>query len=183
MEHSAPGASSRWFTSANALTGLRLLAAPLLALAILDGLALEALALFVLAVATDFLDGAVARRRGEATALGGLLDHTTDAAFVVVGLSALAVAGPVPGLLPWMIAAAFLQYAIDSRASGRRALRASSLGRINGIAYYVLLGIPVVRDGLEILWPPDGWVAVIGWVLVASTAASMIDRLVAARSR
>jgi CDP-diacylglycerol--glycerol-3-phosphate 3-phosphatidyltransferase len=180
MEHSAPGAGSRWFTIANALTGMRLLAAPLLALVILDGLAREALALFALAVATDFLDGAVARRRGEVTPLGGLLDHATDATLVVLGLGALALAGPIPWPLPFMIAAAFLQYAIDSRASLRRPLRASSLGRINGIAYYVLLGIPVVRDGLAMLWPPDAWIAALGWILLASSAASMIDRLTAA---
>ena len=78
-----------------------------------------------------------------------------------------------------MIAAAFLQYAVDSRALAGLPLRASQLGRWNGIAYFVLLGIPVVRDGLGIGWPPAGLVLALGWLLVASTAASMGDRLLA----
>ena len=58
------------------------------------------------------------------------------------------------------------------------------LGRWNGIAYFVLLGIPVVRDGLGIGWPGDVLVLALGWALVASTLASMLDRAVAlARAR
>ena len=79
---------------------------------------------------------------------------------------------------------AFAQYALDSRALAGRPLRASALGRWNGIAYFVLLGIPVVRDGLAIGWPPDALVRVLGWALVATTCASILDRLVAlARAR
>ena len=43
---------------------------------------------------------------------------------------------------------AFVQYAVDSRVQESRPLRASSLGRWNGIAYFVLLGVPVLRDAL-----------------------------------
>jgi phosphatidylglycerophosphate synthase len=39
-------------------------------------------------VATDWLDGRIARRFGETSALGGFLDHVTDAAFVSLGLAA-----------------------------------------------------------------------------------------------
>ena len=79
---SAPAAPSRWLTRANALTALRLASAPLLAIAIADGASVAAAGLFVLAVATDLLDGHVARRFGESSPLGGLLDHASDAAFV-----------------------------------------------------------------------------------------------------
>jgi len=170
-------------TRANALTALRLLAAPALLVCMRRGLPAAALALFVLAVATDLLDGLVARRYGEASALGGLFDHASDAAFVVAGLLGVALAGEVPSILPWLIAAAFLQYALDSRALAGRRLRSSQLGRWNGIAYFVLLGVPVVRDGLGIGWPATGLVRGLGWLLVASTAVSVVDRLVALRQR
>lgn len=183
-------AAGEWRTRANALTVLRLAAAPACALAIVCGAPGVALALFALAVATDLTDGRVARRYGETSPLGGLLDHATDATFVSLGCAAIAAGGELPWLLPPMIVAAFVQYVVDSQ-SGRRAavpgarsrwsLRASALGRWNGIAYFVVLGIPVVRDGLALGWPPGVWVRALGWALVATTAVSMLDRLLARR--
>jgi cardiolipin synthase len=176
---SAPAAGSparRWSTRANALTALRVLAMPLLVAAILAGGAAAACALFVLAVATDLLDGRVARRFGEATPLGGLLDHCADASFVAAGLGALAFEGSVPALLPVLVAAAFLQYVLDSRALAGRRLRASGLGRANGIAYFALLGTPLVRDALGLALPGAGVVRGLGWLLVATTLLSMAER-------
>lgn len=163
-------------TAANALTIVRLVAAPVIALAIAYGANQIALASFVLAVATDVLDGKLARRSRTASAFGNLLDHATDATFVSAGLLACAVAGSVPLLLPLLIVAAFLQYVIDSRALRGATLRASALGRWNGVAYFVLLGTPVVRDGAGIGWPPDGLVRGLGWGLVATTLVSMALR-------
>ena len=169
----------RWLTRANALTGLRLMGAPLLAHAVLAEQALLAFAVFWGAVVTDLLDGRVARRYGEVSPLGGLLDHATDAAFVTAGLGAVACTGEVPVLLPWLVALAFLQYTLDSRALAGQPLRASQLGRWNGIAYFVLLGVPVVRDALGIGWPDAVWVEGAGWALVASSLVSMGDRALA----
>jgi CDP-diacylglycerol--glycerol-3-phosphate 3-phosphatidyltransferase len=169
----------RWLTWANALTLLRLACAPLVVCAVASGgsdAALVAGGLFWLAVATDFADGRVARRRGESSPLGGLLDHATDAAFVSLGLAALAWRGAVPAPLPALVALAFAQYAFDSRALAGRPLRASALGRWNGIAYYVLLGIPLTRGLLGLAWPPDGLVCGLGWALVVTTLVSMADR-------
>jgi CDP-diacylglycerol--glycerol-3-phosphate 3-phosphatidyltransferase len=172
----------RWRTWANALTFLRLLAALPLALAIASGASAAALSLFALAVVTDLADGRVARRRGEASSLGSLLDHATDASFVSIGLGALVCAGSVPAPLPLLVAAAFVQYALDSRSLAGRPLRASALGRLNGIAYFVLLGVPVVRDGLSVGWPPDATVLALGWALVVTTLVSMAARLRALRA-
>jgi phosphatidylglycerophosphate synthase len=174
-------ASDELWTSANALTGLRLAAAPALAAAIGADAHLAAALLFALAVATDFADGALARRRGATSRLGGFFDHATDALFVTLGLSALAVRGELTPLLPLLVALAFTQYALDSRVVEGRALRASPLGRWNGLAYYVLLGIPVVRDALGLGWPPRALVAALAIALVASTLASMAMRLAALR--
>ena len=166
-----------WVTRANALTGLRLLLAPCWAVALLQGAARPALALFAVAVATDFADGWVARRYDEASDFGRFADHATDALFVTAGAAALACLGVLPAALPWLIAIAFLQYALDSKALAGAPLRPSSLGRWNGIAYYVVVAVPVVRDALSLAWPGPASVRALGWLLVASTLLSMADRL------
>jgi len=183
-------ASGRWRTRANILTALRLAGAPVCAGAVLNEWHGLALATFSVAVATDWIDGRVARRFGETSALGGMFDHFTDAIFVALGCGALAVRGDLPPALPPLIVLAFLQYVLDSRggvrigdAAPRWPLRASWLGRWNGIGYFVALGIPVVRDGLLLGWPPTGLVRAVGWLLTVSTLLSMADRLRAARSR
>ena len=170
-----------WSTWANALTLLRLLLAPVLALAVLHGESVAAAAILSLAVATDLADGWLARRYGEVTALGGLADHAADAAFVTAGAAALAFAGQLPAPLPWLIALAFAQYALDSRTVVAAGLRPSRLGRWNGIAYYAIVGLPIVRDALGSGWPGAQEVRGIGWLLVVTTLASMLDRARAAR--
>jgi phosphatidylglycerophosphate synthase len=168
---------AHWSTRANALTLARLLLAPALAAAVLSGAPALAAALFFVAVGTDFADGWVARRYREESPFGGFADHATDATFVIIASAALARIGVLPAVLPWLIAAAFVQYALDSRAISASGLVASRLGRWNGIAYYVIAAIPIVRDALALDWPGPALVSALGWVLVASTVASMLDRL------
>ncbi len=173
----AASGSPRWTTRANALTLLRLLAVPALVAAIAAGRPLLASAVFFLAVATDFADGWVARRYGEQSPLGGLVDHGVDATFVTAGCAALAWQCVLPAALPPLIALAFLQYSVDSRLLGGRTLRGSPLGRWNGIAYYVIVAVPIVRDALTWSWPSPELVTSLGWALVATTLLSMVDRL------
>jgi len=170
------------FTLANVVTLARLAATPLLVVDIRAGFHASCGLLFLYAVATDLVDGRLARRRGEASRLGGLFDHATDALFVTGGLGALASMGRVTHVLPVLVMASFLQYVVDSNAHRGRALRASSLGRVNGIAYYVLLGAVLLRDALALAAPSDGAVAFLAWTLVASTVVSMADRAYAAVS-
>jgi phosphatidylglycerophosphate synthase len=172
---------SRWITRANLLSLARPLSAPFLAHAILSGSNGVASLLFAAAILTDLVDGRVARHYGEASPLGGLIDHASDALFVSVGLAALAQAGLIPWLLPICVATAFTQYTLDSRALAGRPLRASALGRWNGIAYFAALGTPIVRDALGLGWPSHDLVRVLAWLLVASTLASMLDRVLALR--
>jgi CDP-diacylglycerol--glycerol-3-phosphate 3-phosphatidyltransferase len=168
---------AHWSTRANALTLARLLLAPALAAAVLSDAPALAAVLFFVAVGTDFADGWVARRYREESPFGGFADHATDATFVVIATAALARIGVLPAVLPWLIAAAFVQYALDSRVISASGLVASRLGRWNGIAYYVIAAIPIVRDALALGWPGRALVSALGWVLVASTIASMIDRV------
>lgn len=170
-------------TRANGVTLLRLGMTPLLVLAIVAGEWRVATLIFTFAIVSDFADGFVARRYGEATALGGLADHAVDAVFVAAGTGALAMAGTLPAPLPPLIVIAFLQYALDSRAGLQRPLRRSSLGSWNGIAYYAILATPIVRDALELAWPSAPALRLAGWLLVASTGVSMLDRLRASTRR
>jgi phosphatidylglycerophosphate synthase len=169
--------SGPWSTRANALTLIRLALAPVLVWALLTQQNLLALGAFGLAVFTDLADGWVARRFGEASPLGGLFDHAVDATFVTCGSAALAWLGVLPAPLPALIAIAFLEYALDARFFESHGLRGSFLGRWNGIAYYVVVGVPVVREALSLGWPGSGLVRGLGWLLVVSTLASIADRL------
>jgi phosphatidylglycerophosphate synthase len=147
-----------------------------MALVLLDHEAGLALGIYVFAIASDFADGRIARRRGEATPFGGFFDHATDAIFVAMGLGALAHLELAPLWLSPLLLAAFVQYTLDSKALQGEPLRASRLGRWNGVLYFVALGTPVIRDGLGLAFPADGAIVAFGWLLVGSTLVSMADR-------
>src|SRR5262249_18727701 len=122
---------------ANALTAIRMLLVAPFAFYMLRAdrrSAAIALLIFSVALATDFADGALARRRGQVTAFGGTFDHASDFLFVSAGLWAGAARGAFPWVLPALVAAAFAQYTIDSYWLHRQGrLRGSWLGRWNGI--------------------------------------------------
>jgi len=165
-----------WLTWANGLTAVRLLLALPCAWHAANGRWTTAAVLLSVAIATDLLDGPLARRLDQTSPLGGLIDHATDAAFVTVLLAALWTTGLVPWLLPLLVAAAFCQYAIDSRVLAGRTLRASWLGRVNGIGYFVLAAVLVYRNALGLGVPGDATVEAFAWLLVLSTVASMLHR-------
>lgn len=172
----------RWLTRANALTLLRVLSAPVLANAVIRGDAVLATAVFWFAVATDVADGQVARRYGEVSPHGRLVDHAADATFVSVGTAALAWTGALPFALPPLIVIAFLLYAVSEPAPlGSRRL-AGRLGHWNGIAYYVAVAVPVIRDALGLAWPGASLLRFLGWALVISTLLSIAGRLASVRS-
>lgn len=173
----------RWLTLANVVSLARLAATPFSLSAVLDGNWRLAGMIFAGAVASDFLDGIIARWRGTVSNLGGVLDHTADAVFVAVTLWGIAYlevdAGVdvVPGILPWFIALAFLQYLLDSKALSGQPLRTSRLGRVNGIAYYVVAGTVIGKNALEIGWLPDEAIYWAALAVLVSTLISMFDRL------
>ena len=165
------------YTPANGLSAARLLLALPCVYAVTTSAWGIAAGAFVFAVAADMIDGPLARRRGEASRTGGLIDHSADALFCIAVLAALAMADLYPVLLPFMIAAAFAQYVVDSRVFAGKELRASRIGRYNGIAYFVLAGTPIMRNLMGWSWPSDAVLQGIGWVFVVTTTVSMIDRI------
>ena len=131
-----------------------------------------------IAIATDVLDGYLARKFESTSSLGGLLDHGSDAIFVTLTIAAHTFHGWAPAVLVLVIPAAFIQYMLDSKALAGQPLRASLLGRYNGIAYFVFAGFPVMQLTLNITLIPFDLFFWIGWGLVLSSAISMTDRRV-----
>jgi len=168
---------------ANALTALRLLLVIPFAFFMTKGdvrSAILALIVWAVALATDFLDGPIARRRGTVTSWSGTFDHTTDFLFVTSGLFAGAYRGVFPWILPVLIVAAFSQYVIDSYWIHRQAkLRGSKLGRYNGMLYFVPPCMEIlVRLGAVWLQP---LLTILVWMLVLSTLVSMGQRFMLSR--
>lgn len=105
-----PVGTSRWVTLPNALTLIRLLLVPVLAVLLLsdDGLdpALRwaATAVFVVAALTDLADGEIARRSGTVTTVGKIADPVADKALTGVALVGLSLLGD----LPWWVTVVIL---------------------------------------------------------------------------
>ena len=130
------------------------------------------------AIFTDLLDGYLARKKNLTSAIGGLIDHGSDAFFVTFMIAALTHHEWAPVMLVCIIPAAFIQYMLDSKALAGQPLKASSLGRYNGISYFVFAGFPVMQLALGITLIPFDWFVWIGWGLVVTSAISMVDRII-----
>ena len=105
-----PVQSAKLVNVPNALTVLRLLAVPVFAVLLLQDEGRDdagrwwATVAFVLAIITDWYDGAIARRTGQVTEFGKLADPIADKALTgtaLVGLSIL-------GSLPWWVTVVIL---------------------------------------------------------------------------
>lgn len=129
--------------AADACTLLRILLAPLFGwmLARADRWGSTPFVLCLVAVATDFADGRLARAGGAASDARRIFDHGADILFLVPGLAMLARARRVPMLLPWAAALAFGLYALDGWRRGRGRgvdLAPSRPGAAAGIANYAV---------------------------------------------
>lgn len=139
--------------------------------------------LFFLAIASDFLDGKVARATNTASARGMLFDHGTDFLFVTSTMVALAFTGVLSPLLPVLVTIAFSQYVLDSYFwLKQKQLKMSFLGRWNGVFYFgpallfIASQLPVASFlqtlfGLATVW--------LGYGLILSTLLSIVDRTIA----
>ena len=98
-----PGAvvSDRVLTVPNALSALRILLVPVFLVLVLVGEDVAALIVIVASSVSDFLDGIIARRFGQITRLGQLLDPAADRLFIFAAVIALA----VREVVPWWIVA------------------------------------------------------------------------------
>lgn len=136
-------------------------------------------AVCVLAVATDFADGRLARASGRASDARRIFDHGADILFLLPGLAMLARLRSVPALLPWAAAVAFALYALDGWRRARGAgfdLAPSRSGAAAGVANYA---VALLATGA--LWLQSGGLASVAYAAgVAATAlnaAAAIERV------
>jgi cardiolipin synthase (CMP-forming) len=160
-----------------------------------------AFAVYLCAALSDVADGALARRWGQETRLGTVLDPITDIVFNVAMFVALGVAGLLP---VWVVALAVLRYAmlIVGGASlyvfvGPVRIRPTAFGRLSGVvmsalvAFLLLLMVaggrtgeslaPLTRDALGVLLGLTvGQVVALGWynVRMMTGAARVPGRVV-----
>jgi len=185
---------------ANALTGLRLaLVVPFLVACTQapDGgtpIRVMLLVMYGVAVATDFLDGRVARRHGTASDRGQLFDHATDVLFVGASLVVFAAGGRISWWVPAAVIGAVAAYAhavwregfvsTESRAGcdGPDTGRArSAVGHAAGVLNYVLVGILAVDVAIPASAP--AWLLGTAAVItVAANTLAVAGRIVSGRS-
>lgn len=164
---------------ANYLTLVRLVISPVNVWCIVERRFLLSGVLFVLAVVSDVFDGIFARRHATVSRVGGILDHSADCLFVSSAMFALAYHEMVPIFLPILVVMAFVQYVLDSRVFQKEKLVPSRLGRLNGICYFVIVGIVVGEFVFNAWWVTYLWIRqVFSWVLIFSTVLSIGERLV-----
>lgn len=156
-------------TMARILAGLALPALPLVIAAPAAGWA--AVAVFAVAAITDFLDGFLARRLGQASALGAVLDPAADKIMVICTLILLV--GQI-GPVAWLIIPAVVIVAREFLVAGLRAhvgqvaggLTVSRLAKMKTAVQMVALGALLLAQALGSM----GWLMGLGAVLLALAA-------------
>jgi CDP-diacylglycerol--glycerol-3-phosphate 3-phosphatidyltransferase len=163
------------WTLPNILTGLRLLAVPFLGAVLLvagdsSGGRLTALALFVAASVTDVVDGWLARRWGQCTDFGALVDPIADKALVATALICLSRLG----LVPWWATVVILAREVAVTALRLTVLRhgvipASRGGKVKTVSQTALILLALATPG----W--TGALAAVVTVTVAWTVVTGLD--------
>ncbi len=127
-------------------------------------------ALFIAASITDGLDGYLARRRGQITTMGMLLDPLADKLLVTAGYICLVSFNPsiVP---PWI---AVLVIGREFLVSGLRSIAvnegftidASDLGKLKTVIQIVSVVAAILAHGWDAWWVGPGWRTGTGWFFV-----------------
>ncbi|NIK35020.1 CDP-diacylglycerol--glycerol-3-phosphate 3-phosphatidyltransferase [Microbacterium endophyticum] len=169
----------------NAITIARILCAPVFLWMLLadngsDGtLRWWAAALFVLAIATDGIDGYIARKYNIVTDLGKLLDPIADKVLTGVAFIGLSILGE----LPWWVTIVVLVREVGITiyrfiVVNNHVLAAAWMGKLKTVAQAVALALALAPLAVLV----GGWVdwvnTVTMWIAVALTIASGLDYVV-----
>lgn len=178
--------AARISSPANLLGIARIAATPVviaLMLIATPGLGIVAFVIFALAALTDFLDGWVARRRGEVSPLGVFMDLTADK--VLVG--GVLVAMVEVGLLPtWMVATILVRELViagvrqmaaaeDVVIAARPLGKAKTLTTLAGMAL-LLLAFDAMTGGPMAETGAGPAIETVGrWTMVVATALTVVS--------
>lgn len=158
----------------NALTIFRLLVAPAVAaLLVADpGGSLPAAGLFLLASATDFLDGHLARSRGSVTRFGTLADPLADKLLIVLSLFALVSLDRLAAWVAAVILVRELAVSVLRQLAAREGtiIAASQFGKAKMGAQVATVAVLIAVPE-----PHAAWVLTLVYATVAVTVASGID--------
>ena len=164
-------------------TGLRVVLAPVVMALLLSGSDTLAAILFVIAAATDWFDGRLARRWGVTTPLGAFLDTTADKLLVTTALLALV---SIQRASPW-IALVIIgrEFAIlglrAAVASGGRQFETSMVGKWKATVQFAALTLAMLRFDVVIAGVHlDQWAMVIAALVTAWSGIDYILRFAAA---
>lgn len=183
------------WTIPNLLTFFRVLAAPFVALtfAVFEGplAGWIAFGLFAAAALTDFLDGWAARRWGQVSEIGKMLDPIADKAMVTIALAALM---GLIGLHFWYVIPASAILLREVLVSGLREylgdtkLRVTRLAKWKTTAQMIAIGWLLLFQpeetgpgagttaGIVLLWAAAGLTVISGWDYFAKGLAVMRRR-------
>ena len=158
-----PPASSRVFTVPNLISAFRIALIPVFWALIIDpGTTAWGIVLFGAVVATDWVDGTIARRTGQVSELGKVLDPVADRAAIAAGLIALIVRGAFPLWAGALILARDVAVLVAGAVLAAKGLRIDVrwIGKIATFA--LMIAIPAVSWGTLDQWPAAAALAV-GW--------------------
>lgn len=166
----------------NLLTLFRILLVPLLVATLLtkfDGKEYVALGVFLVAAATDVLDGYLARRHRKITRLGKLLDPAADKILMSAAFISLAELGVVPAWMVVLIVARELAVsALRSFAAAEGQVMAADLsGKIKTSVHTVAVAVCIIHERLADFGGPDpAWlVPTVLWASIFMSVASGLD--------
>jgi cardiolipin synthase len=176
----ATGSSGRIWTIPNVISFLRLLGVPLFLYLLLVAEAdVAAVVVLMIGGTTDWVDGWVARRFGQVSRLGELLDPFADRLYILATL----IAFTVRDVVPWQFAAALLAreavMAVCLLVLRRAGFGPPSVHYAGKTATFVLLGafplllLAKVAPGAAWLFSPFGW-GLAWWGLFLYWAAAVL---------
>lgn len=160
----------RIWTVPNVISFIRLLFVPVFFWLLVTGQDVAALVVLIVATASDFVDGYIARAYNQVTKLGALLDPTSDRLFIVASVIGLAIREMIP--LPLVIAIiardVFLIVVVLVRG-----VRIKEFPRVNfagkAATFVLFVAFPVIVLSHVFLTAAVP-LAILGWVLGASGA-------------
>jgi cardiolipin synthase len=140
---------ARVLTAAKALTFARLLDIPVVITFLLAEKDVPAAVVFVLAAATDFLDGRVARRRGGSgqSPLGMILDPVTDRLLLSSVAAVLALQGLLPGFVVALLVGRDVLALLGSLAFGGK-IKVNKVGKTATAVLMASVAVVMYRPGI-----------------------------------
>ena len=172
-----PSTSSSVFNVPNQITAARFVLAIVTFVLISIGAYLAALVVFVVAAATDWVDGYYARRYGQVTKVGRVFDPFVDK-FIICGVFIFLATVPASGIAAWMavvvVSREMLVTALRSfiEQSGGD-FSANMAGKLKMVFQCVAVGASLVA----LMYLPEARPAWLAWTLVISVWLAVLSTI------